>query len=549
MNRNNYFPQKKQNNYQSEPEKKEVEFQSNPFKFQKNVTQAEKTEEEPSNKQDDVFNKYFFNIGPKNVKENQKDEIAIPPSKPIKAESPKQDKKDWNGDFYHAEINEILIPIPTFVNIDTLNNLFLVLSDVQKQVDDFLNIPQLKKQTLNQIHKNFINKNEQIIENFQKKGKKNIEEQDQIIEKIEQNNSNNNSYNNIPNNQRDQKFSALNMHVKKENEQYDQNKKQQDEETKSRQSNKSKKSYTSEMSQGLIQTYKINSQNNLNKHSNELKEFFQNKISLNKECSSYIRDDILQQTKIQQQKQQMKNKQQKQKNPCLFSTSDYEINQNQIEQILNAINDFGVDKCLVQEKNNSYLKTPTVSINFKKDKILKTIIYSILYRFICQQEIDVSKKFIYKILGYINPKQSPIQSENILLRHIFLHFLLIFISNLENKSKVAIEFLNDLFSFEFVSSLIVDHLFNSAKIVLKISQPVDHINEKIEILAKCYFLNLYLTERSSNKAQKWLYKRKNDSDSSIIFIYFEQSLVQLPSFPVYYVIHPNDQLLALHNTD
>ncbi|KAL4480363.1 hypothetical protein ABPG74_020879 [Tetrahymena malaccensis] len=331
--------------------------------------------------------------------------------------------------------------------------------------------------------------------------------------------------------QRGQSGTALDMHLKQQNEIFNNNnnKKRPDNETRSQQSHYSKKS---ESTQGTIQKYQIHNRQSQGSYQNDLMVFLNKKITKNQESGIKIYNYIKQ---LQQQNEQTS------QYPHLLKTEDYQLNKQQMEYILKTVDKYGVDKCNVQSKKNTTINTDTVTINFKENKVLKTIVYSILYRFITQQETNDAKMFICKILGYINPNYKGQEFGNFLLRQIFLHFIYKLVSHPYDKFKL-ISFLDELFAFEFISSLILDYFLLSA---FKISKKManDDINDQVECLASSYKLDLYLIDPKHN-TKKCLHKRAQDTDSSIVFIYFEQSLTQQIQQPVYFVINNTDQLLA-----
>ncbi|EWS74482.1 hypothetical protein TTHERM_000378449 (macronuclear) [Tetrahymena thermophila SB210] len=66
----------------------------------------------------------------------------------MKAQNKIKEKKEWEGDYYYAEINEINIPIPGFVQLSTIKEIFAALQEAQNQVNDYLENPKLKNQIL-----------------------------------------------------------------------------------------------------------------------------------------------------------------------------------------------------------------------------------------------------------------------------------------------------------------------------------------------------------------------------------------------------------------
>ncbi|EAR95179.1 hypothetical protein TTHERM_00378430 (macronuclear) [Tetrahymena thermophila SB210] len=523
MNRyikNPYF-----NNSNKQDEQKDIEFKQNPFKFQKDP--------EPAKKPDNNFNS-FFNFPNRNEK---KDDMNLN-TDPMKAQNNTKEKKEWNGDFYYAEINEMHIPIPTFVQFTIIDQIFNLLEQAQNQVNDQFDNPKLKNQFLEKIHKVFIKKNEVLIDKY---GKKPQEEKPKETDNTDQPRVKN--INPRQEHKRQESGNNLEKHLEREGKLFNINFKPNKIED-DRQSHNSQASNQSQFNQSLIQKYKIHNKYQLNSYENDLKKFLVQSINYSQQNCFKIYQDIQQQIQLKKDEQQVKNKKtNKIKNPYLYSDNDYQINEEQFDKIMKIVDKFGVDRCQVQEKINSALKTETITINFKENKVLKTITYSILYRSICQQELEGAKKFIYKILGYINPKSKGIESENFLLRQIFLQFLCILITNTDYK-KQATEFLNTIFSFEFLSSLIFDYMLNSAQKMLKLKNSDEcGINEHIECLAKGYYLDLLLIDRSQN-VKRSNHSKQDNLGSNLIFIYFEQTLNQDPKQAVYFVINPNDQLLA-----
>ncbi|EAR95181.2 hypothetical protein TTHERM_00378450 (macronuclear) [Tetrahymena thermophila SB210] len=332
------------------------------------------------------------------------------------------------------------------------------------------------------------------------------------------------------------------MHLKKQDQVYQDNNKANKLEADIK-SDYSLASHKSQFNQSLIQKYKIHNKNQSNSYDNDLKKLFEQIIDYSNKKFIELYYEIQHQIYLNEEKQKAKNKKKITKNPFLFSDDDYQKKEEQLNKIMKTVDKFGVDRCQVQETINPVLQTETMSINFKENKVLKTITYSILYRSICQQELESAKKFIYKILGYINPKSKGFESENFLLRQIFLHFLCILLTEAEYKQQ-AIAFLNQIFSFEFISSLILDYMQNLAQKVLKLKNDDENgINEHVDCLAKGYNLNLFLIDCNHN-VKKCNYNKKYNLGSNLIFIYFEQSLNQKPKQAIYFVINPNDQLLA-----
>ncbi|EAR95175.1 hypothetical protein TTHERM_00377400 (macronuclear) [Tetrahymena thermophila SB210] len=445
-------------------------------------------------------------------------------------------RKYWDGDFYYAKLNEIEIPIPNFVEMRFITQLFQVVEEIEKSSQEYLEreSPKLKIQILEKISKEFINKNQAVIDKHSKKPQ-GLDEETKEKDKQKKENKINK-----------QDSKPLKDHVQQQQIIYNQDVKQnqlQDEEVKSQGSKASSKK--SQFNQNLIKKYQIHNNKKINSYENDLKKFFVSTINYSLQNGSNTYKDIQKQIKLQEKQQQAKsNSTNKIKNPYLQSEDDYQISEEYFEKIMNKVDKFGVDRCQVQEKINQALKTETVSINFKENKKLKTIIYSILYRNICQKKLEGAKKFIYKILGYINPKQKGFKSENFLLRQIFLHFLCILLTEAEYKQQ-ATTFLNTIFSFEFLSSLILDYMQNSAQKILKVNiADQDEKDQPLQWLAQGYNLDLFLFDSNSN-FKKLKFKRKIDSESNIIFIYFEQSLNQEPNQAVYFVINPSDQLIAL----
>ncbi|EAR95177.1 hypothetical protein TTHERM_00378410 (macronuclear) [Tetrahymena thermophila SB210] len=529
MNRNINNPQLfNKNNKQDE--QKDIEFKSNPFKFQKD---PEPAPIQPANN----FNN-FFNFSNQNEK---KKEININ-TDPIKPQNNVKEKKEWDGDFFYAEINEIHIPIPSFVQFTILDKICNLLEQAQNQVNGYLENPKLKNQFIEKIHKEFIKKNEALIDKFCKKHQQLNEEKKETELKV-LNNSSEKKKN--PNHKRNQSSNALAMHIKTQEKIYDDNFKA-DKIEGDRQSHNSQASRQSQLNQGLINKYQIHNNNILQmiNYEDDLEQLFETFIDKNEENDLIIFSDIKKQIQLIEEKQKVMNKKtNKIKYPFLINESDLVIDEDYVEQIMQKVNRFGVDKCQVQERINQALKTETITISFKENKLLKTIAYSILYRSICQQELEGAKKFIYKILGYINPKQKGNKYEHFLLRQIFLHFLCILLTKSAKYKQSATKFLNKIFSFEFVSSLILNYMLNSAQKIIKLQNTdEDGIKDQTECLAKGYNLDLFLIDRN-HKVKKFK-QNKKDLASNIIFIYFEQSFNQEPNQAVYFVTNPNDQLLA-----
>ncbi|EWS74480.1 hypothetical protein TTHERM_000377399 (macronuclear) [Tetrahymena thermophila SB210] len=426
-------------------------------------------------------------------------------------------KKEWDGNFSYAQLNEIYIPIPNFVKDTIIEQLQIAVEEVENQVFD-LGKTNLINQVFEKMHKEFVKKNEAFINKYHKKPqqlnqvKKEIEfksPENSIEEQKNQNPMSSGDANTFEGDRQSQNSISLSL---------------------------------SQINQSLIQKYQIYNKNQLNSYENDLKRFLVQSINCSQQNCLKIQQDIQQQIKLKEEKQQAKIQKTIIKNPYLYSDDDYKLNEEYLNQIIQTVNNFGVDRCQVQEKINSVLQTETMTINFKENKLLKTITYSILYRSICLQELEIAKKFIYKILGYINPKSKGFEQQNFLLRQIFLHFLCILIKD-ANYQQQTTQFLNTIFSFEFISSLILDHLqYQAQKILKKSNNPNnDDIQEQIDCLAKGYNLTLFLID-GKNKGKKYNHRGKSSCSFDIIFIYFEQSLYQQPNQAILFVINPNDKL-------
>ncbi|EAR95172.1 hypothetical protein TTHERM_00377370 (macronuclear) [Tetrahymena thermophila SB210] len=409
---------------------------------------------------------------------------------------------EWSGEYSDVEINKIHIPIPTFANEKAVKQLQDAVKEVQNSINDHLDNQNQKNQILEMINEEFIKRNVDFIEKYYQKSQELNEEKKENELKSPDNSSEN----------------QLNQNPQQDN---------------------SGRTNQNQFNYGLIQKYKIYNQKTLKQYKNDLKKLLEEIIKDNQTFCQRLQQDINDSIKSKEKKQKEKEKDMKTniKNPYLYSEDDYKIDVQQCNQILESIDNFGVDQCDVQVKKNKDLNIEgTITINFQQNKKLKTIIYSILYRGICQQEHKSAKKFIYKILGYIDPKSSGFQSENFILRQIFLHFLSI-LKTCANYKEQLTEFLKKIFKFEFISSLILNYLLSSALKILKKPKNADE-NEDIDSLARVYSLDLFLTDRKQIKK----YKHKNEKYGHIIFIYFEQSLEQEQNQAIYFLDKPNDEL-------
>ncbi|KAL4480368.1 hypothetical protein ABPG74_020884 [Tetrahymena malaccensis] len=189
---------------------------------------------------------------------------------------------------------------------------------------------------------------------------------------------------------------------------------------------------------------------------------------------------------------------------------------------------------------NQFLIYPqTINIDFKERRVLKTVTYSILSHILCKQELKFTKIYIYKVLDNINPKTKGFEYENYILRQIYLHFLLNIIQ--DSTCKSAALFLDKVFSYEFLSSLLCDHLLFSVQKLLKISEQKDDLYSQIEQISIVNNFTLHLLSRNKKEYLQYQYSLQQSRE---IFIYFEQNFNQDKIQAVYYVSNPSDSFIT-----
>ncbi|KAL4489258.1 hypothetical protein ABPG72_006322 [Tetrahymena utriculariae] len=333
---------------------------------------------------------------------------------------------------------------------------------------------------------------------------------------------------------------SLKNHIEKENKLFQQNLKPQMEDIKSDGTFKS----TQIPRESLIQKYQILSNNFSVQKADGLRQFVQNVFASNIKQSNQLINDIQQHLNNKQNKQQQNNKKNHNKKTNLFCKDDYLCDTNFIEEILSTIYRFGFDRCDVQKMQIQTIMSDTISISFKEKNVLKTITYSILHHILCKQDLNQAKKYIYKVLEHINPNSKGFEKENYILRQLYLLLLQIIISN-SNHSQLTNQFLDNIFQFEFLSSLLYDHLLFSSQKILKINSQSQDMNAIIGQLSKANDINLYLLCKKQSECKKYQYAKH---ESREIFIYFGQPLQQDINQPVYYVINPSDQFLCFAKT-
>ncbi|EAR91577.2 hypothetical protein TTHERM_00391470 (macronuclear) [Tetrahymena thermophila SB210] len=433
-----------------------------------------------------------------------------------------QKKEDWNGEYFYVEINQISIPIPTFVNLATKNKLIQTIQEVQQQVDNHLNIPSLKQQILDKMYKDFVNKNCELLKEINntplnnktpgsKKQKKNIK--NQVVDSNP----------------------SLTIHIENQKKLFQQNPHPNTQNDDVKSDITARESFT--------QRYEVINKNFSANQADEFRQFVNNVFITNIKQSNQLQNYIQQYLK----NKETKNKTNNNKYLYLFCKEDYIYDAKFIEETLNSIYRFGVDRCKIQKNQNQIIMSETIRINFQERKTLKTIIYSILHHNLCKQDQKSAKQYIYKTLAHINPKIKGFEQENYILRQIFLLFLQIIIINSDHSNQTT-EFLDNIFQFEFLSSLLCDYLLFSAKKILKIKNHTNQnhdLNTLIDQLSKANDFNLYLFSLKQADCKKYSYANHKSRE---IFIYFEQSLQQNDNQSVYYVINPNDQLVCFANS-
>ncbi|EAR91576.2 hypothetical protein TTHERM_00391460 (macronuclear) [Tetrahymena thermophila SB210] len=376
--------------------------------------------------------------------------------------------QDWNGEWFYVEVNQISIPIPSFVSLATQNKLKQTIQEVQQQVDYHLKSPSFRQQILDYMHKDFMNKNCQLFKKI-------------------------NSVDSNP---------SLKIQFENQNKLFQQN-------------------------------LNANTQK-----ADDFRKFVHHIFNRNIKNRNLIENDI---------QQYMKNKESKKKpnnnKNYLHSNEDFMNDQKFIEETLNSIHKFGVDRCNIQKNDNQKIMSETISINFQERKTLKTITYSILHHNLCKQDKKWAKEYIYKVLSHINPNTKDFEQRNYILRQIYLLFLQTIIIN-SNNSNQTDQFLESVFKSEFLSSLLSDHLLFSAQQILKIKNHTNQnqdINTLLDQLSKANDFNLYLISQKEVDSKKYLHAKHKSRE---IFIYFEQCLQQDENQQVYYVVNPSDSFVC-----
>ncbi|EAR95182.1 hypothetical protein TTHERM_00378460 (macronuclear) [Tetrahymena thermophila SB210] len=455
-----------------------------------------------------------------------------------------QNSQDLQGDYFYAEINQMIIPIPQFISIATKIKLNEVIQDIQQEMDKELSSLRLKQQILAMLHKNFVNRNQELFQRFNSQPNNEIGElqniqqpkiQIQSTEKIQDNQIGKKNKQKTPANQEVNSNPSLKNHIEKEDKLFQQNLKVKEmiDDNKSYKSNNTFKS-EKVFKESLIQRYQvINSDIFSAPKANDFKKFVNNIFVLNMKSSNQLYNDI----------QQQINKQNNRKSKNLFCQVDYMYDAKFIEETLNSIYQFGVDTCTLQKKQNQVTMSETINIKFKERTILKTITYSILYHNLCKQAPNQAKEYIYTFLCHLNPNSKGFEQENYILRQLYLHFLQIIINSSDHSETIA-QFLDSIFKYEFLSSLMCDHLLFSAQKILKIQNKINQnndLNNIIEQLSKANEFDLYLLCNKLSDNKKYSYAKH---ESREIFIIFEQSMQQHQSYPVYYVINPSDSFIC-----
>ncbi|KAL4490813.1 hypothetical protein ABPG72_021867 [Tetrahymena utriculariae] len=393
---------------------------------------------------------------------------------------PQHQNPEWKEEYDNiAYFQGLNVPIPTFVGDDQREKLRKILSEINKDMMQFLQNRQNKEQIITQIQEQFRRSNQIsfncINSNNQMQSNQSLsfnDEETDTHSTIDLSNYTDNEYN---------QKSSLYSYATSEEQMLDNN---------------------------------INNNNNKN-NNNNLIQFI---IGLNE--LNIIQKDFF----IEKFKEELKNNIQTLKKNFLIDQSDYE--QSTIDKIkkIKEINQFGLDLCK-QEKNQIYFKNQkfqTVSFDFRKEKLLKTTLYCILQNFICKGSQAKSTKYLMKQLKHINQKNQMLEVDNIILRQIFLRFFDLVNSDEQNHKKITQEFLDNLFKYEFLSTVLLDHY---KRLVRFLSQQElkENSHEILEQFIKTYFLYLQIIDSNSLKYQK---KCKNSKFPYFLCFYTENDIKQ-----------------------
>ncbi|EWS75498.1 hypothetical protein TTHERM_000391477 (macronuclear) [Tetrahymena thermophila SB210] len=188
--------------------------------------------------------------------------------------------QNWNGECSYVEINQISIPIPSFVSHATKNKLIQAIQEVQQQVDSHPTVSSFKQKFLGKMHTDFLNKNQELF--------KKINTSLNINKVVDLNPS-------------------LQLHIDNQNKLFQQNLnlKKQDDDAKS----------DSSAIENLIQRYEVINKDFSPLKAEEFKQFVKNIFDKNNEQSNLVFNDIQQYMK----KKETKNKLNNNKNPYLLN--------------------------------------------------------------------------------------------------------------------------------------------------------------------------------------------------------------------------------------
>ncbi|KAL4489108.1 hypothetical protein ABPG73_005595 [Tetrahymena malaccensis] len=477
---------------------------------------------------------------------------------------------DWKSDYCYVEINQITIPIPSFVSNATKLKLQEVIQEIHEQIDKQISVPPLKQQVLDKIHKDFVLKNNIIVQrvndqtNNQSQSQQEVQENNiqdkpqkekyiqekpqkekyiqekpqkekQIQEKPQKDKGDYKNKEKKPAKQDDNQNQSLKNHLEKQDKLFQQNlqvKIQPDDA-------RSDSTFKSNMigRESLFQRYQIFNKNYSVSKVEELKLFVQTIIQTNNSQKQQIQSEIKNYLQKQQNKQQNYKKNYK---SFLLSSDDYNFNYIFLDEMLKNINRFGVDRCKIDKTQiqTVMFMSEALSIDFKERNVLKTLTYATLHLFICKQNSDKAKKYICKVLDHINPSSKGLEQDNYILRQLYLLLLQIVIKYSDNHQESVTEFLDNVFKFEFLSALLCDHLIFSAQKILKQQQQTNDIFVLVDQISKANKINLNIFSNSDNQSY-----RNAKKETSEIFIFSYKSLKQNQQEPVYYIINPSDSFL------
>ncbi|EAR91433.1 hypothetical protein TTHERM_00594180 (macronuclear) [Tetrahymena thermophila SB210] len=378
---------------------------------------------------------------------------------------------DWKDEYQNISyIEDICISIPTFVDSKKIQQLDSVLSEINKEIQQFLENKQDRKQIISQIKEKFITSS-----------------------KIEFN-----SRNNIQSNQ------SLSFN---------------DEETDIMSTDFTNYADFENKQESILRSYvtstteQIQNDDNQN-YKSQLIDFIVNMFEQNKFQKSFFSEEF---------KNELNNNIQKQKINYLIDDSDFE--QSTIDKIksIKEIKQFGYDLCNQEENQIIYKEQnfKAVSFNFRKEKLLKTTMYCILKNFICSGSQAKSKKYLIKQLMHIDSKNKQLEVDYIILRQIYLRFFDLVVNYFDDNNKMAIEFLDNLFKYEFISSLLLDHYKRLIRFLSK-KKLKENPKEILDQFVESYYLDLFIINSGSLK-----YRKKYSKSKKPYFLcFYTQSNIQ-----------------------